>query len=116
MTEKNIFQADKLEELLIKNWTQFLDSSRLMAFCLQNVRDNQHTFDISKETLTFTSNIQITLSRFQIKGKSFILWLDFQIPMNSGSDLKIARGTSEIILTMDGEILPLRTIGRLYNI
>jgi hypothetical protein len=117
MIENNILQVENLEELLLKNWTQFLDSSRFMAFCLQNIRDNQHTFTEADVDIGVSQssavNLQITLSRFQIKPNYFILWAEFKMPINHS---KFAIGTSELTLSNTGELKHIQTLGNLYNI
>lgn len=104
---EKILKEDKLEELLVANWAAVLDTSRLMAFCLKNVRDTALT--VIPETRKIQTSI--TLSRFQTTPQGFILWVEFSVP----NEEKIAVGTTELILSFDGQLTHVQTLGNLYS-
>lgn len=107
---KDVLKEDKLEELLVANWTKFLDSSKVMAFCLRTVRDRIKTLAPVPATELRQRGTQITLSRFQIVADGFIMWVEFTVPI----DDKTAVGTTELFLTNTGEISHIHTLGNLY--
>lgn len=100
----------KLEELLVANWTKFLDSKKIMAFVLQTVRDRSDSFVEIKNSGQKIPNIQVMLSRFQIVADGFIVWVEFKVPL----DKKFASGTTEFHLTNTGNITHLQTLGNTY--
>ena len=108
---KNILKENKLEELLVANWTQFLDSSKLMGYVLQNVRDRIDSFAVVPQTGIKQKGVQITLSRFQIVPTGFIVWVEFTVPMAMN---QLAVGTTELHLTNTGNISHIQTIGSLF--
>jgi hypothetical protein len=108
---KNIFKEDKLEELLVANWTHFLDSSRLLAFVLQNVKANINNLAIISSAQIKPKGVSITLSRFYWTPTGFNLWVEFSIP--TAAD-KLAEGTMELNLSHNGNISLLSVIGNLF--
>jgi hypothetical protein len=83
---------EKLEKLLIANWTKFLDSRQLLSLATQYAKP----IDSSKKPES------LTISRFELTDKGFIIWLDFTINNKNV--------TSEILLFHSGEVLHLRTL------
>ena len=109
---ESILKTDKFEELLIANWTQFLDSSRFMRYCLKNVRDRINEFPITISPNIRQSGVRITISRFEIVSNGFIVWVEFSVP----SDLdRIASGTIELHMSNTGDISHIQTLGNLYT-
>jgi hypothetical protein len=99
----------KLEELLLKTWSYFVDRKRLFVFTLQNVRD--HSDLVEAEGSPPCEDVRLSLSRFKPYGRGlFEVWVEFVVPTEKG----IAAGTSEIYLGLDGEFEHHRTIGSLY--
>jgi hypothetical protein len=109
---KDVLKEDKLEELLVANWTKFLNSSKLMAFALQNARDRLQSFAIIPSTDVRNKGVQVTLSRFQIVPTGFILWVEFNVPIETDS---VAVGTTELHLSNTGDIKHIQTLGNLYR-
>lgn len=107
----NAFKEDKLEEILVANWTQFLDSSKLMAFVLQNVQANINSLVIISSSEIKTKGVSITLSRFYCTSTGFTLWVEFNIPLAIN---KMAEGTMELNLSHEGIISHNMTIGNIY--
>ena len=106
-----IFDKNKLEELLIANWTKFLDFSKFMAIVLEKVRDNENKFNkIPNKTQIKSQNFQIMMSRFEIIENGFVLWVEFKVPINNG----LAIGTSEFHLNNNGNLTHKETLGNIY--
>ena len=105
-----IFDADKLEKLLVANWTQFLDSTRLMAFVLQKLQENAGRLDIISADSIKSKGIKITLSRFYPSQSCFTIWIEFNAPVVPN---RYAEGTMELVLDLDGKIELIHLIGNI---
>ncbi len=112
MRKENALKADKLEELLLASWTQFLDSSKILAFVNECVLTAENTLTVVDDMRVPRKGKQITLSRFQIVPQGFILWAEFSVPMHE----KMAMGTVEFLLDNRGYISHIQTLGSLYRI
>jgi hypothetical protein len=108
---KNIFKEDKLEEILVANWTHFLDSSRLLAFVLQNLKANINNLAVISSGKIKTKGVSITLSRCYWTPKGFILWIEFHVPLEIK---KTSEGTMELLLSNNGNITHINTLGNIY--
>lgn len=108
---RNVFKEDKFEEILVANWTHFLDSSKLLAFVLQNVRTNINNLGIIPSAEIKPKGVSITISRCYWTPKGFILWIEFNIPIEIR---KMSEGTMELLLSIDGNISYINVLGNLY--
>jgi hypothetical protein len=108
---KSVIKEEQLEELLLVNWTKFLDTAQIMAFVLSNVRSSINSFTHLEQTQFAKKAVQVTLSRFQPVKNGFILWAEFNIPINE----QIAIGTTELHLTNTGTLSHIQSIGNLYQ-
>ena len=110
---QNIFDKNKFEEFLIANWTQFINSSKLLAYVLHNVKNNANTFaNISSSSLP-VKGVSITISRFHWINHAFIIWAEFHVPLSINS---MAEGTMELSLSANGTISHIRTIGNIHSV
>ena len=109
MTE--IINSKKLEELLIANWTSFINYSKLMAHILEIVRDTE--LAVMEQSTIPKIGIQISISRFELIHNGFLIWVEFKVPKEEN---KIAIGTSELKLSYSGGLSHIKTIGNLYVI
>ncbi|MFX5761019.1 hypothetical protein ABTE44_20015, partial [Acinetobacter baumannii] len=79
-------------ELLIANWTMFINPRRMIAYVMQSVRDASlprvKTDEVKKK------GVQVTISRFEFSEAGFVVWADFSIPLNDG---EVAVGTTELL-------------------
>jgi len=90
-----MIDREKLEEVLRKNWTHFLDSKKLMARVLQDANSAADTFHIVKKKSRPQRNmVQISVSRCQPTCAGFLLWVEFFIPRDPHAYL----GTAEYLL------------------
>lgn len=94
-------KVDQLENLLLKNWANFLDSRELINFTLKCVRDNINSLKKIQEESLPERGVQITLSKFELTPNGFLLWIDFTVPNKNSLSL----GTIEAILTYDNLIM-----------
>jgi hypothetical protein len=108
---KNVFSEEKLEELLVANWTHFLDSSRLLAFVLQTVQANINRLAIITSSEIKPKGVSVTLSRCHWTERGFVLWVEFHIPIAIN---KMAVGTMELYLSYNGSIKHINTLGNLF--
>ena len=108
---KNVLKEDKLEELLVANWTHFLDGSRLLAFVLKNVQENKHRLAIISGTEIKPKGVSVTLSRCHWTPEGFILWAEFHVPLTTND---MAEGTMELHLSCNGSISHIATTGNIY--
>ena len=93
---------EKLEEILVKNWTGFLDTKKMMLRVLLDTSASSATFTIddSSDLLEKTS-VRISVSRFQLVPGGFIVWIEFVLP-----GVKcIVVGTAEYLLSNSDMIL-----------
>ena len=106
----NIFDADKLEKLLVANWTRFLDSTRLMAFVMQKLQENSGRLDIISPEAIKSKGIKITLSRFYPTKRSFAIWIEFSAPVAPN---RHAEGTMELSMDLDGNFEAVHLVGNI---
>lgn len=107
----NAFKANKLEELFVANWTQFIDSSKLMAFVLQKIHENKNQLAIISNAKIKNTGFKITLSRCCLKQHGFILWVEFSTALTKN---QLAEGTMELVLSHTGSISYVFSLGNIY--
>lgn len=98
----DIFDADKLEKLLIANWTHFIDSSKLMAYALKQVQENANHLEIISGEQIKNKGVRITISRFHYSTQGFLIWIEFNAPLSPQN--KYAEGTLEVLLNHHGQL------------
>jgi hypothetical protein len=109
---KKVLKEDKLEELLVANWTHFVDSGRLMAYVLQNVQANVNNLAVIPTSEIKPKGVQITLSRFHWTMSGFLIWAEFTVPVRLDM---VAVGTMELHLSSNGSLTHTQTLGNLYS-
>lgn len=103
---------DKFEENLVANWTKFIDGSKLLAYVLQNVKNNTNNFGNISNSSMPVKGVSITISRFHWINQGFIIWVEFNVPLSSTN---MAEGTMELLLSHAGVINHIRTIGNIHS-
>lgn len=106
----NLIDTEKLEELLIAKWSQFVNVPKLFEFIETNVQERKNSFGIINDTNIKTKSKQLMLSRFQLTSQGFLVWVEFTVPINTG----IASGTTEILIAPKGIITHIQTLGNIY--
>lgn len=102
-----MLNKEKLEELLIGNWTKFVDVKKLMTFTLQcgNEITNRTKYcgDLKRVS-------KITITKFTPTINGFNVWVDFTNPSSEGT---LIIGTVELFISLNGEIYHIRTVGNI---
>lgn len=107
-----ILKTEILENLLIKNWTQFVDSHKLLAFVLSSLRDMSLP-PIFQAKFQCKNNVQIAVSQAKFKKNLLSLWVDYVVPKSETSYLT---GTCEVDLDLStGQIVNTNIIGSLIT-
>lgn len=109
---KDCFDQNKLETLLVANWTQFFNSSKLMNFVIQNATNHLQQFSNINVSEIKPKGKSITISLCSFSKTSLVFWVDFYLPL---TNLSYAEGTTEINLNHDGIITHLKTIGNIFS-
>jgi len=113
MDSKKLLKAEKLEQLLIANWSQFIDSSQLIAFVLKCVQDHKSNFAIIDCLEIKNKGITATISRCECTNKGFLIWVEFVATI---SNKQISEGTIECYVPYNDGIISLSNIiGNIYN-
>jgi hypothetical protein len=106
-----MFKQEKLEELLVANWHQFIDTSLFMKYVLNEVNLHINDFNIiNNEEVSINSN-KISISRFYPTNNGFILWTEFSIKTKKGPVV----GTLENVLPYNGQLKTASIFGDLYQ-
>lgn len=69
---QGIINLEKLEQTLVKRWTEFTDTRSALAF-VKNIAETQ---------IGFTPNckiLKLQISRFEPKTNYFLVWLDISV-------------------------------------
>lgn len=84
-----MLNTEKLEKLLIKNWTEFIDIRLMLDYSKQLATD-----------LGFTSPHvnRVTVTRFEFVENGFLVWLEYSIQTGN----KNVNACSELLLTHKG--------------
>lgn len=108
---KNAFNEENFEKLLVTNWTQFINSSKLMAYVIQITQENANNLIETSEPIK-TTGVKISVSRFSLTPqKDFIIWVEFTLPISPN---KMTEGTVELSLSQ-GNISHILTTGNIYS-
>lgn len=107
-----MINKEKLEELLVRNWTKFLDTKKIMVRTLQDVNTSTDKFNYCENEKQITNTTtQISISRFYLAESGFTIWIEFIIPNNK----YISVGTIEYILYHNGSIELKQIIGTKFT-
>lgn len=90
---------EKLEQLLLANWTFLLDRNLLIRNILENVRDAK--LPVVQQKDVPPAIVKVIVTKFAVKDKTqFELWIEFSIPKDEG----LAIGSQVYTLGLDGEL------------
>lgn len=90
-----ILNIQKLETLLVANWTGFLNTREILAFVNNQARYLNIDGPISS----------LTISRFEFIKDGFLLWMEYSTTLNNEK----IRITTEALLTASNELLHIRS-------
>ncbi len=96
---------DRLEQLLLSNWAQFLDKLQLMKIVLEHASNNEYPLIEQEEIPPRHTKIQIT--KFTPNERNFAVWVEFTVPKGNG----VLVGTHTFSLTLNGELTLNETYG-----
>lgn len=111
---KDIIDQTKLEKLLTKNWTQFIDQKKLIAYTLTCVRNHnfKHEIKSNKKFLAKVQNhVQITISNVSLKPQGIYLWVEFKVPKENAFII----GTTELLVDKNLDVNHIQTIGTVFK-
>lgn len=100
-----MFLLENLEHLLIRNWVSFVEIKPLTDYILSLVTVAELKIVYSDQK--YPSGIQLKFSRFKLVNAGFEAWVEFIIPQKDETII----GTTELIITHDGEINHTKTTG-----
>lgn len=112
---EKIVRIEELEKILIKNWTNFIDSRLLLKRVLEDANLITSHNIVQDDKVTFNRKLQISITDFSYKEKSvFEICVEFSIPKEKG----ILFGNHYYSLNSDGSIFLENSSGTLflYNI
>lgn len=105
-----MLNRENLEQLLVKNWTSVLDNKALLSLVLREAA--RSTFNIVRSDRFLEGNsFRVSVSRFELTDRGFVVWADFTIPRGGGADI----GTAEILLRTDGTAEVGRVTGQRFT-
>jgi len=107
---QGLINTDKLEELLVSKWSQFINVSKLFEFIESNIKVRRNAFGILHDTSVKMKGKQIMLSRFQLTAQGFLVWVEFMVPI----DIGMAIGTTELLISTKGIVSHVQTLGNIY--
>lgn len=97
---KKLFDREKMEELLVANWSQFVSYRELLALTLEAAK-------IKKEEI---KGSRISLSRFSPENQGFVVWVEFSFQLQPS----VVEGTLEFLIAHDGRITQTDIVGNIF--
>lgn len=102
---------EKFEQLLLANWTTFLNQNLLLKKVLEDVRDSELPKTIQEDIPPVST--KVTITKFRIKDNTgFELWIEFTVPKDQG----VVVGSHVYALKLDGEMILKENYGRHFLI
>jgi len=95
-----LVNIEKLEQILISKWAEFLDLRKIIQFLQTLAAEHLREGELQV--------MKVTISRFELSENGFILWFDYEV--NLTNQKKKVNMTSEVRLLNNGSLLHLRTI------
>jgi hypothetical protein len=93
---------EKLESLLVKNWTEFISYKTLFPIIKENVNSLLNSMPkIIEKTNNIIPN-RASMSRFYLKNDSYMVWFDYVVSLN---EKEYASGTIEFKIIPDGSMV-----------
>lgn len=108
---QNAFYLDKLEEVLVANWSQFINSSKLLHYTVNQVQLNKDKLAIVDGLNAGKRINSISITHCHLTNQGFICWVDYNVPIDTK---RISEGTLELLLKPDGNIQYLNISGNIY--
>ena len=93
---------EKLESLLIKNWTEFINYKTLFPIIKEHVSSLLNSMPKILETKNNIIPNRASMSRFYLTKEHLVTWFDFQICLDTKSYVS---GTIEFKIMPDGSMI-----------
>ena len=100
---------EKLEELLLANWANFLDRTQFLRRVLEDTRNATLSRSSQSELPERQIKLSVTKMEYQNSG-DFEVWAEFSVPLDDG----IAVGTHSYSLKLSGELELKQTYGHIF--
>ena len=101
-----IIKEEKLEELIVANWTQFVDIQLLKVLVKNELQKNLNNLIIIPTKRGSIKGDSISLSRFYSTKEGYYFWIEFYNLINN----QIAEGTMEAFVPYDNKETKIRSI------
>jgi hypothetical protein len=101
-----MINKERIEQLLVQNWTKIIDSKKLFVLVLTELK-NHHLPPKIVETLPSKKTMQISVSRLSPDQNGIVAWVEFVVPNQQG----IKTGTCEYRFNWDLTVKFIQIIG-----
>lgn len=103
-----IILFDAFEQVLLANWSSFLDKTQLLKIVLEHARNNEYSTSLQDKIPP--RHTKVTLTKFTPKNKKFLIWVEFTIPKEEG----VVVGSHVYDLMFDGELVLTESYGKYF--
>jgi len=104
-----VIVSEKLEELLLVNWANFLDKTQFLRHVLEDARKAILPTSSQRELPPRQIKLSVTKMEVQKTGE-FEVWAEFSVPLDNG----VAVGTHVYSLKLTGELCLQQTYGHIF--
>jgi hypothetical protein len=80
---ENLIKKNKLEQVLLTNWSEYVDQTQFLRFVLTHSQQNNYPF--VRQSIPVLQKIKITITKLMITDQNNIeIWVEFNIPKDDG--------------------------------
>lgn len=105
-----MLNKQKIEDFLVLNWNKLLPIKDLKSYIEKTISEQEIKIIESSEPIQ-EKNL-ISISRFEILYKKFLIWIEFNMPYKNNTIL----GTIEVAFNHEGDIIECNLVGSKYPI
>jgi hypothetical protein len=105
-----VLNKQKIEDFLVLNWNKLLPIQDLKSYIIKTISEQEDKIIESSEP-TQEKNL-ISVSRFEILYKKFLIWIEFNMPYKNS----IISGTIEVAFNHEGDIIECNLVGSKHPI
>ena len=106
-----LFDGDKLESLLVANWTHFMDSRALLSMLTKTVSERTSQLAIINGSDMQNKGSKLSVSRFVPSGNGYLIWFELGACVAGG----YAEATIEASVDESGTLHPCNVAGVLHK-
>ena len=104
-----VIVSEKLEELLLVNWANFMDKTQFLRHVLEDARNA--SLPISSQRELPPRQIKLSVTKMEVqKCGELEVWAEFSVPSNNG----VIVGTHVYSLKLTGELCLKQTYGHIF--